>query len=187
MFAAFCNVEFTNVYLIFWLNSFLNLFLHDVLILHNVLILIIWWVFKILPTCFCALPTCFWSAFGFYSHNGLVFVERVFYVCKIWVTIIEQVYCICLMRFFRFFRALFAYKRHAWACISHHVRKRHFGTGWVIWDFADLALQCWRLKLCLAIATQYFVWWSRAPVRNHCCCSFWYLYFQYLLLLLIFF
>ena len=172
MFAALFNVEFTNVYFVFWLNSFLNLFLHDVLILHNVLILIIWWVFEILPVCFCTFLTCLWNAFGFYSHIGLVFVERVFYVGKIGVTILEQVYCICPMRLCRFFCALFAYKWHAWACISYHVIKRHFGTGWVIWDAAGLALQCWWFKLCLEIATQYFVWWSRAPVRNHCCCGF---------------
>ena len=45
--------------------------------------------------------------------------------------------------------------------------------------FAGLALQCW------AVTTQYSVRWSRAPVRNHCCCGFWFLYFQYLLLLLL--
>ena len=107
MFAALFNVKFTDVYFIFWLNSFLSLFLHDVLILYNVLILIIWWVFRILPTCFWAFPTWLWNAFDFYSHIDLVFVERVFYVGKIGLTILEQVYCICPMRFCRFFRALF--------------------------------------------------------------------------------
>ena len=121
-----------------------------------------------------AFPTCLWNAFSFYSHIGLVFVGRVFYVGKIGATILEQVYCICPMRFCRFFSALFPYKWHAWACISYNVIKRHLGTGWVIWDFAGLALHCWWFKLCLEIATQYFVWWRRDPVRHHCCCGLWF-------------
>ena len=100
-----------------------------------------------------------------------------FYVGKIGVTILEQVYCVYPRRFCRFFHALFAYKWQAWTWVSYHVIKRYFGTGWVIWDFAGQALQCRWFELCLEIATQYFVWWSRAHVRNHCCCGLWFLYF----------
>ena len=105
MFATLFNVEFTNVYIIFSFHSFLNLFLRNVLILRNILI---------------------------YSHIILIFVERVFYVGQIWLAILEKVDCVCPMRFCRFFRALFAYKWHAWAFISYHVIQRDFTVTSVI-------------------------------------------------------
>ena len=181
MSATFFNVEFTNVYFIFRFYSSLYLFLHNVLILH-VLFLRTWCVFKILPTFFWVWKICWWNAFCFNSHIGLIFVERVFYVDKIGVAILEQVYSLCPMRFCRFFRAKFAYKWHAWARVSYKAVQWYFGTDWVIVDFAGLALQCRLFEFCLSIATQYFVWWRRAPVRNHCWCYVLFLYFQYLLL-----
>ena len=45
IFATLFNVEFTHIYLIFLFQSFLNLFLHNVLIVCNQC------VFKILSTC----------------------------------------------------------------------------------------------------------------------------------------
>ena len=176
MTATFFNVEFTNVYLIFRFHSFLYLFLHNVLFLRTRC------VFKILHTFVRIWKICWWNAFCFYSHIGLIFVERVFYVDKIGVAILQEVYCLSPMRFCRFFRAKFAYKLHAWACVSYHVIQWHFGTDWVIVDFAGLAFQCRRFEFSLTIAAQYFVWWRRAPVRNHCCCYVLFLNFQYLLL-----
>ena len=97
MSATFFNVEFTNVYFIFRFHSFLYLFLHNVLILH-VLFLGTRCVFKLLPTFFRVWKICWWNAFRCCSHIGLIFVERVFYVDKIGVAILEQVYCLCPMR-----------------------------------------------------------------------------------------
>ena len=170
MFATLFNVEFTNVYFIFRFHSLLNLAQY-VLIL-NVLILGTRCVFKILPTFFWVWKICLSNTFCFFSHIGIIFVERVFYVDKIGVAILEQVYCLSPMRFCRFFGVKFAYKWHAWACVSYHIIQWHFGTDWVIVDFAGLALQCRRFEFCLVIATQKFVWWRRAPVRNHYCCCF---------------
>ena len=177
MSATFFNVEFTNIYFIFRFHSFLYLFLHNVFILH-VLFLRTRCVFKILPAFFWVWKICWWNAFCFYSHIGLIFVESVFYVDKIGVAILEQVYCLCPMWFCRFFRVKSAYKWHAWACGSYLVIPWHFGTDWVIVDFAGLACQCRRFEFCLTIATQYFVQWGRSPVRNRCCCYVLFLYCQ---------
>ena len=90
-------------------------------ILHNVLILGTLCIIKILPTYFWVFPTCWWIAFCFYLHFDIIFVDMVFYVGNIGVAILEHVNCVCPMRFCRFFGELFAYKRHAWACISYHL------------------------------------------------------------------
>ena len=63
--------------------------------------------------------------------------------------------------------------------VSYHVIQWHFSTDWVIVDFPGLALQCQRFEFCLAIATQYFIWWRRAPVRNNFCIFSIYYYLIY--------
>ena len=131
------------------------------------------------------------KCFLFLFAHCLIFVDRVFYVGKIGVAILEPVYCVCTMRFCPFFCALFAYKWHTWASVPYHVIHRHFGTDWVIVYFAGLALQCPWFKLCLVIyhdflptpggvvmsslvapIKYFFVWWSSASVKNHCCLLF---------------
>ena len=77
----------------------------------------------------------------------------VFYVDTISVAIPEQVCCVCAMRLYQLFSALFALKFNGWSCIFKHLIQLHFGTRWVVTYRSFLTLQSLRFKFWVACAT----------------------------------
>ena len=117
---------------------------------HNVLNMCTQCIFKIWPTCFWVFPSCWCNAFCFYSQVGLIFLVSFLYVSKIFELILEQLYCYHPMKFCQFFHAHVCIEMICLIiCILPYVTQWHFNTGWVMEEFAGLALQWGWFKLWL--------------------------------------